>query len=106
MKIFRTVQRFYVTLGISVPNPTTHGRVCFGFLLFGCTVASEVGYIFHVANDFVEYVGCICTTSGSSTIFVCLATIVFKRNLLFEFFDKIEQLIDQSETFTDQNALN
>lgn len=102
MKIFQTIQRHYVSLGISSPAPSSqknpiNTRVFIGFLLFGLNAASQLIYIIYVANDFMGYMEVICASSGSTIIFVCFAAIVHKMTLLFETIDSIEKLIDSRE---------
>lgn len=102
MKIFKEIQRQYAILGIRSPQQSTQKypvskRALVGFLLFGCNFVSHFVYIFHVANGFLEQMECICATYASILIFVCFATIVFKRTLLFKTIDRIERLVDKSE---------
>lgn len=105
MKIFQTIQRHYVSLGISssvssIQKYPINTRVFIGFLLFGLNAASQLIYIIYVANDFMGYMEVICASSGSTIIFVCFAAIVHKMTLLFETIDSIEKLIDSREPFS------
>lgn len=103
MKIFQTVRKHYAILGIicssnqSLQKYPFTKRVFFGLLSVGCLTISQFMYIFFVANSFMEYMDAICATSVTILIFVCIATIVYKRVLLFEHYDKIEKLIDTSK---------
>lgn len=96
----------YATLGICPSNQPTQTypfslllRVIFGFLLFGYLIVSQCVYTFYVANGFIEYVECICTTFSSIIVFVFFAAIVFRKTELFEIIENIESLIDTSEPF-------
>lgn len=102
LQIFQTVQRQYAILGISSSHQSNRKypfseRVLFGFLLFGCNIVSHAVYIFHVADGFMEYVECICVTSGSILIYIGFAAIVLGQTAIFETIDKIGKLIDTSE---------
>lgn len=102
MKIFNKIRKQYAILGICSSKQLTqkhpfNNRVLVGFLLFGCGAASKFAYIFYTANDFMEYMVWICSTSGAIIVFICYAAIVFKQILLFESIDNMERLIDSSE---------
>lgn len=103
MDIFRTVRTQCAVLGIS---PSSHQsaqklsfdtRKLFGFLLFGCTTISDFMYFIRVASGFMESMDCISATSGSAIVFVCFATMVFKRILLFDSIDSTAKLIETSK---------
>lgn len=99
MKILVIIQKHFASLGISSPQQSKfNGRVFFGFLMFGCVIASQSLYIFHVANGFMEHIQGISQTSASFIIFVCFATFVFERNVLFECIGNLEELIEASKT--------
>lgn len=103
MKIFDTIQNRYATLGISRSYQSAqkypfNERVLFGFLFFGWTIFSQFVYIFHVARKFLEYMEGTCAAAGCIMLFVCFATIVFKRTSLFENIENFEKLIDTSKT--------
>lgn len=102
MKIFQIIQRHYVALGVSSANHSTqkyrfNERVHFGFLSFACVILSQLVYICDGASGFMEYVICICSTSGTALIFISFATIVCRKTTLFECIDNIEKTIDASE---------
>lgn len=104
MEIFQTAQTHFAVLGIRPSNQTTrkysdNRKILFGFLLFVCNAVSQFVYIVHVANGFMEFMDCICATSGSTIVFVGFTTIVFKRTLLFENIDNLQKLIDTSKPF-------
>lgn len=106
MKIFRTVRKRYEILGItptnqSIQKSSISERVIAGCLFFLCYYVSQFLYIYYVANDFMEYIECICELYASAIVFVCFATIVFKRNLLFQSIGNIEKLIDTSMAAVD-----
>lgn len=101
MKIFEVVQRNYASLGISLENRWTQKypwiEQLLPFLLFGVTILSHLMYIFYLANGFMEYVNCVCTTAATTIIFVCLMAVVFQKTTLFECIGNLEKLIDTSE---------
>lgn len=102
MKIFQTIRGFCEILGISSENQSIakypfNERELLGFTIFACCVVSQFLYIFHVANGFMEYMGCICVTFGNIIIFISFVDFVFKKTLLFHSFDNIENLIDASK---------
>lgn len=90
----------FAIIGISSPTQSNQKyafmKVLFGFLFFGCTFVSYFIYIFYVASGFMEYVACIGVTSGTFIIFVCFASVVFRKTTIFECIDSIEKLIDTS----------
>lgn len=103
IKIFQTIQRQYEILGISSTNQSNQKysaekRVFHGFLLFGCLLASQFVYIFHVASGFMEYVNCTCSIFATSIMFVCFAAIVCRKTTFFESIDNIEKFIKTSES--------
>lgn len=53
-------------------------------------------YIYHVADDFMEYIECVCELYASAVVFVCFMTIALKRDLLSQNIDNIEKFIDTS----------
>lgn len=102
MDIFRTIQTKLAVLGINSSNQAIlknafNRRVLFGFLLFGCTVISELMYIFHVASGFMESMDIISATFGSILVFVSFATMVSKRTSLFESINNLEKFIGASK---------
>lgn len=105
VKAFEVVQKHYATIGIiSIPLQSSQKypfsvRVFGGFLLFGCSIASHFVYMFYEANNFMEYMDCICATFASIMLFACFAIINSERTLLFESIDKIEKLIESSKTW-------
>lgn len=99
MKIFETTQKHFGILGIR-PSNQDHAfnkRILFGFLLFGCFVPLYIVYIFHVADDFMEYVESICVISANIVTFICLSAVVLQRNVIFESIESIDKLIAFSE---------
>lgn len=103
MKIFQRVRKQYAILGI-VPSqkPITkyvsfNGKLLFGFLLFGCIFASSFLYIVRVANGFMEHMVCVSAVSANFIIFVCFAAVTFRKTILFESIEHVEQLIDASK---------
>lgn len=102
MKVFKMVQRHYAVLGISPPpNQSIYkfpidGRVFCGFFLFGCLFLSQIVYIVHVADGFMEYMKCACETSTTVIISICFAAIVCRRTLLFQSLDNCRKLMDTS----------
>lgn len=103
IKIFETVRRNYAMLGISPSQQSTkiypfNGRVLFGFLLFGCTIISQLAYTIQVASGFMGYMNCICAASGTTVMFIGFATIVLNMNLLFKSIDEIEKLMHDGES--------
>lgn len=102
MKIFQTVQEQLAIVGIcssnqSIQKLSFNKRIVFGFFVFGCQIVSHFVYTFHVANEFMEYMQCICATSGSILILIGFTAIVFGKAALFESINNIEQVIDSSE---------
>lgn len=105
MKIFKIVQKNYATLGISALHRSNqkysfNGRLLFGFLSHGFFIISQFVYIFNVTDGFMEYMETICIISGTILMFICLMTIVFKRDLLFEVIDNIEKFIETSVQYS------
>lgn len=105
MKIFRTVQKYYAIVGIRSTDKSTESnsifnkRVAFGSLVSGYNIVSQFLYIIYVADDFLEYIECVCATFASIIIFVNFAAIALRKNTLFEIIDKVESLIDTSRIF-------
>lgn len=100
MKIFEVVQRNYATLGISLENPWTQKypwiEQVLPFLLFGAIIFSHLMYIFYLANGFMEYVNCVCTTAATTIIFVCIMAVVLRKTTLFESIENLGKPIDTS----------
>lgn len=102
MKTFEVVRNHYAILGICSPNQSTQktpisGKVLVGILLFECCIASQLAYIFSEADDFMEYVICICTTVATIATFASFVAIAFNRNLIFRCIDYFGKFIDESE---------
>lgn len=102
MKVFQTLTNHYATLGIKPSDQLQQQypfdeKVLMGFSLWGCMITSHFIYINYVANTYVEYAECICTSTGSIIVFVCYASVVFYSNTLFDAFKKIEGFIASSE---------
>lgn len=102
MKIFQFLQTQYAIVGIVPPsdqssklNLFARRIVCNSLLCF--TIVSQFVYIFYVANDFMEYVECVCAFSASTILFVWFLAIVHREATLFENIDSIEKLIDTSK---------
>lgn len=106
MRIFQRIQRQYAILGIRpskrwLQNDLPfNGRIALGFSLFACLICSQFVYIIYVANDFMEYIECICSVSGAIITFVCFAAVVYRRTTLFDGIGDIEKLIDTSKTLS------
>lgn len=105
MKIFTVIQKNYAILGInnsskqSTQEDPTNKRILFGFLLFGCVIGSQLIYISRVASGFMEYMVCISSISSSALTIISFAAVVFQEHKLFECIDRMEKLVDSSETF-------
>lgn len=99
MKILRTVQEHYAIVGFSQSTSTeqVNKRILIGLLLFGYPSVSQILYIFHVADGFIEYVQSVCTTVASTIIFVCFVSFIRRKTQFFEIIDNLEKLIDTSE---------
>lgn len=103
MKIFQRVRRQYAILGISnasnqpAENLPFSKRVLAGFLYFAYVLISEILYIVHEANEFMEYIECISSLCAVTLLLVCFAAIAFRKATLFKNFDNIEKLIDSSK---------
>lgn len=102
MKIFQFLQKQLAIAGIcnATSNESTINlarMTIVGGVLFYCVISLFV-YIIHVASGFMEYVECICVASGSIILFVWFAAIVYQKTALFECIDKIQKLIDTSES--------
>lgn len=54
--------------------------------------------ILYVANDFLEYMEGICTTSASMLVFVFFLAIVSSKTAAFKSMDDIGKLINSSKT--------
>lgn len=103
IKIFQTLRRHYAILGISSSNQSAqkclvNKRILIFFLLFGCSVVSQLVYI-RLANSFLDSMDCICSLYGGGIICVCFTAIVCRKNKLFETIEDIEKLIDSSMPF-------
>lgn len=102
MKIFRNVQKRYKTLGIIPSNQSAqkcsfNTRIIVGFCLFAYLIVAQFVYILQVATGFMQYMGCICSASAGTIVFVCFAAVVLRKTTLFECIDQIEKLINTSE---------
>lgn len=109
MKIFRTVRKLYAILGIDSPNQSLQERhfskrEIFGLSSIGCLIISQFVYIFYVASSFMGYMEAICAISLTTILFVSFATIILKKTVLFELYDRIENLIDTSEAIWIENS--
>lgn len=96
----------YGMLGINLSNRSTEklplsARVFVGFIYFGCVLTSQLMYISYVAEGFMDYMQAICAASSTVIIFVCFAAIAFREATLFESIERIEQLIEISESHFD-----
>lgn len=106
MKIFQIIQRHFAILGISPSSNRSsqtysfNGRILFGFLLYVYLIPSQFLYIFRVANGFIDYVDCICSTSASILMLVGFAAMVFQKQTLFECIDKMEKQVNTSKMFS------
>lgn len=104
MAIFEIIQNRYAILGISSSHHLSQNcplskRVLYVFLILGCVIVLHFVHIFRVADEFMEYVESICTTSGSIIVFVCLAIITRKNTTFIEIFNSVESiLIDTSKS--------
>lgn len=108
MKIFQSVLKHFATLGISSSSSYQstqkypfNKRIFFGCTLLGWAIISQFVYIFRVANNFMEYVECVCLISGTTIVLICLATIAFRRTLLFSGIRELENLIETIKSFFD-----
>lgn len=102
MKFFETIQMHALTLGVSSSNHSSqkypfNRRVLVGFLIFGCSILSHLSYIFLVANGFMDYMVCICSTWASILMFAGFAIIVFKSASVFDSIDNFETFVDTSK---------
>lgn len=103
MKLFQTILNQYETVGIQstkiqwVQEAQFNRKILIGFSLFGWSIFAQLVYMFHVANDLMDYVECLCANFGSIITLVCFLTIVFERRLLFESIDNFEKLIEASK---------
>lgn len=100
MKVFQRLQKQYAILGVTLSNqelPLNAVRLSFGFLSFVYIYISKFIYTLHVANGFLEYLNCACSMCANLIVFVCFATIISKRTLLFQCIENAEKLFDSSK---------
>lgn len=99
MKVFELVQSHYATLGITTSNQWTqryalNTRVLSIYSLFGCALASHFIYICRIADGFMDYMVCLCSTSAGIISLVCFASIALRKLSLFECIDNAEKLLE------------
>lgn len=102
MTIFQTIQTNFAILDITAhqsiqPYPFNSTKIVMAFLMFGLSTILHFVYIFHVADSFEEYIECITTTSGICVVSLFLTSVVLKMTTLFEYFDKVDEIISMSE---------
>lgn len=111
MKLFQVVLKKFAILGIH-PSHQSNQRLSlnkkelFGFLSIGSLIFSQTMYGFYEANGFMEYMDCICATSATMLVFVCLATMVIRKTKLFEMLDYMERVIEASKAIFNLLFLN
>lgn len=97
--IFQLIQKNLSILGISRTRSVGSFRkkMLIGCLLLGIHISLRLKFLFGVANSFQQYAESIFMSSGVVVIFWCYACLICKREELFEFIDKCDELIIQFE---------
>lgn len=99
MKIFETVQKHLLLLGIS-PNERAHPfnwKIVMCFLMFGLSILLNVIFIFSGESIILmNYVEFFCVITGLIELGICLLAIVLQQMKLFEVIKTTEKLINES----------
>lgn len=93
--IFQLVQKNLWFLGISKSQSvgSFYTRMLIGCLLLITHCSLRLKFLFGVANSFQQYAESIFMSSGMVVIFWCYASLIYKREELFEFIDKCDELL-------------
>lgn len=93
--VFHLVQKNLSILGISETQSAIsfHVKVLVGCLLLATHVSMRLKFLFGEANSFQQYAESIFMSSGMVVIFWCYASLIHKRNELFTFIDKCDELL-------------
>lgn len=72
-------------------------RMLIGGVLLGTHVSFRLTFLFNEANSFQQYAESIFMSSGMVVISWCYASLIYKREELFEFIDKCDGILIQCE---------
>lgn len=97
MEIFQTIRRHLTLLGIDATQSALNWKLLLGFLLFGDVTIGCALYLVYLAETMIEYMQCFCVISGTIEIGLCFVATVLQKQLLFDYIDHVEKLINTSK---------
>lgn len=97
MKLFQLVQENFVVLGICSNQPRFNRRSMAVFLFLELTTISAVAVLFLEASTFTDYLNTFYVISVVVASIVIFATLLSKKNELFELIHNIEDFAHQGE---------
>lgn len=96
MKIFQSIQEYFVMLGIdqhqSIQKHPLNAKNLVAFFTFGCSVIFTFIFTFYVAESLVEYANSILMGSMFLMITIVFAVNVFSMKNMFTFIDRLEMI--------------
>lgn len=98
MKLFHIIQKNHSIVGIS-SNQThaVNGNIVVTFFVYGLGFTLSAIFLFHEANNFVEYANNMFLTTGLAMIIIVYAIFIFKMSKVFELISDYEIVVGQSK---------
>lgn len=101
MKIFEMIRKHLIVVGMESTQSTRlnsfNGRLSMSFLLFINYITSSALFLIYSANLIIEFMQCFCIISALIEIGFCFAAIAVQKQLLFNYIESMEKLINKSE---------
>lgn len=103
MKVFVVFQRKCSSLGIYLgsectPKNSINFKNRFILFVLICGIISCCLQLFYVANSFKDFINSIYTISALLTCTICFSTLIWKMSLLSKYLEKLEKIINKSES--------
>lgn len=104
MKLFQSSQKHFALLGITPSQshekyPILNGKILTNYFWNWFTAILFSVNIFYEANNFQEYVELIYRMLMPVLIVICFTIIICKMDILFQFIDSCEKIVDKSKPF-------
>lgn len=101
MKIFQEIQKNLSYFGINVhhsfQNYPINARNTLVFFIFSVGLVMHCMYVCNVAASFKEYSESAFSSVAAIDTIVIFTIVVWRMNGLFDYFDRVEKVINESE---------
>lgn len=96
MELFQFTQNTFETVGIDSTQNPFNRKVLIIFSVCCISIISACIFLFHEANNFMEYSNSIYITTAYLLVTVCYTLLITKMEDTFDLIDNFESTVDES----------